>query len=539
MAVDIKSLVEAMKGGGQSDALIIDRLITNPNISDEAKKVFQNHKLVGTQTKGIQDLMEVLETQPVEPSITPMRSLGEEKGVRGAIGKTAEFMGAEPLARTIAGRVSGLTQEQTGVTGRQLAGSALQTGLTATAPFLGKAVAGIKGGAALGAALGAGGAMQQEGGDVGAGALVGGAIGGAIPIAGKVIGYVASRYPSFLSLFTGESNEVIRSAMKNPSVADKSVQAGDEGLRQFIESGSKNSIKMRDSFRIAQGKMKEGIAEVVPQVRIDKKGLINSFRELLTKEKVKIGKGGILDFTGSDIIANPGEVSKIQNAWKLLQTKKGVFNFLETDELKQTIGKLTRFADEVGVPSKSPTLGKFYHDIDKTILKSLPEAQREIYSSYNKNFSEMIDTFDDIVDAFNRGDPFKRLAGVFGTNQDELRRLIQFYEKQTGQDLSAVVAGRQLGIEKGKGALFAILSPRSWIDMMLSPQVKGKLVTNSGKFANFMKSGVFKGLQEIPEEQLNRVGRSLQQASPISEIKGGIRSLSRPFISKTGRNLSE
>src|SRR3990167_2071327 len=121
---NLKRSIEAMKGAGQSDDLIIERISKRTDIPEQIKQIFSQAKMTKQSSKAINDFLAV----PLNTStdIAPMRSFAEEKGITGVIGKTSEFIGAEPLARTIAGRASGLTQEQTGVSGRELLGSAIQ-----------------------------------------------------------------------------------------------------------------------------------------------------------------------------------------------------------------------------------------------------------------------------------------------------------------------------------------------------------------------------------------------------------------------------
>ena len=87
--------------------------------------------------------------------------------------------------------------------------------------------------------------------------------------------------------------------------------------------------------------------------------------------------------------------------------------------------------------------------------------------------------YDEIVDAFNSGDPFTKLANSLGKNKDTLRQIIEFYEQKTGKDVLPIVAGRELAMEKT--AAFGFLNPRSWIDFFISPKVQAKIITKIGE----------------------------------------------------------
>ena len=97
----------------------------------------------------------------------------------------------------------------------------------------------------------------------------------------------------------------------------------------------------------------------------------------------------------------------------------------------------------------------------------------------NKNFSSQIELYDDIVDAFNSGDPFTKLANALGKNKDTLRQTLEFYEKKSGKKVLPIVAGRELAMEKT--AAFGFLNPRSWIDLLISPKTQAKGITKLGE----------------------------------------------------------
>src|SRR3990167_4210892 len=301
-------------------------------------------------------------------------------------------------------------------------------------------------------------------------------------IAGKAIkgvsAFVSNRYPKLLGIFTGESDDVIRSALNNPKAADQAIIQGDMALRKAVQKGAETSLKLKNDFIKGHSLAFEKIAGRSSRNLLSRKEVIKDFSNLMESNGVRIGKGGILDFGTSKIIANPGEVSKIQLAYNAMRGWKD-FSLKGTNELKQLTQALTRFADEAGVPAKSPTLAKFQNLLNKRIVSRLSPKSSKQYLTINKKFAENIELFDDMADAFNKGDTFARLAGLFGKNKDTLRQVIEFYEKKTGQPISAIVAGRELGMEKT--AAFGFLNPRSWIDFFISPQTQTRVVTRTGK----------------------------------------------------------
>ena len=322
--------------------------------------------------------------------------------------------------------------------------------------------------------------------------------------------YLSSRLPKLLGLFTGET-EVVSSALKNPKAADLGIQQGDVALRKAVQHGSEKTIQLRDTLINAQSIAFKKIASEYkqffsPRQELYKKEMINRFNDVLTSVGVKISKAGNLNFSTSKIIANPGEVSKIQTTYNALNKWKD-FSLTGMNEFKQLVGKLTRFADEAGIPSKSPTLGKYYHSLDSLIKERLPKKLSEKYIQMNKRFSDTIDLYDDLVDAFNKGDPFTKLSQVFGKNKDSLRMLLDFYEKKTGTDIPAIVAGRELAAERS--AAFGLLNPREWIDLIIPPKIQAQAVTGIAKGQQlgrrFISEKIRSGIRGGVSEQVQRL----------------------------------
>ncbi len=292
--------------------------------------------------------------------------------------------------------------------------------------------------------------------------------------AGKV---VENRTPKLLSIFTAEKESVVKSALENPDLADVGIKGGDTALRNAVKTGAESSAKAKESFIKAYKESFNKLVADTPGKIASRQKILYQFTDDLVKSGAKI-KNGKIDFTTSKIAANPGEITKINTAYKALQNWKD-FSVKGTNELKQMIGSLTRFPSEAGGSSKSPFLGKYYHYLDDTIKEGLPEAKRAAYADMNAKFSSGIDMYDEMVDAFNSGDPFKKLASVFGDNNDTLRQIVDFYEQTTGNKIKPIVAGRTLA--ESKPAAFGFLNPRQWIDFFITPETQAGIVTKIGR----------------------------------------------------------
>lgn len=295
----------------------------------------------------------------------------------------------------------------------------------------------------------------------------------------KVGKYIGSRIPKLGSLLTGQSEQIIKTAFKNPHLADKALISGDKVLRKSIETGRKNSIKMLNAFLTGHKQAFNKMAGIHSTKLVEKKVLIFKFETLLRNSNVKINPKGKLNFTISKIKANPGEVTKIQNAYAAIKDWDD-FTLAGINRLKQLIGTLRKFEDIAGKTSRSPTLGSFYHDLNEVIKQNLPKKILKDYITLNKKFEDNIELYEDTVNAFWRGDPFKRLASAYSKNNDALRQTLQFYESQTGEKIFPLIAGREIAAE---GA-WAIFNPRSYVDFFYSPKAQLKTITELGKAAH-------------------------------------------------------
>ncbi len=465
----------------------------------------------------------------------------EELKTKGILGGLGTFFGPEKLGRKIGYALAGLGKQQKetlakvqqaeqqgfaakgtaeqlktgGVSRTQALGSLAQTGLNVALPFTGKWFsAGGKLGSQVVRSAGFGGALSgttqlaQEGKITPGKVAQGVAIGAAVPLAIAGVKYVAGRMPKLLSIMTGENKEAISEILKNPKVADTALQNGDEVLRETVNKGSEKSVQIRDAFIEGHNKAFNILAQENSGKLVNPENIADNWSNLLKKNGVKMAKDGSLDFTLSKIKAKPGEISKINDAYETFQNWED-WSLAGTNKLKQIIGALTKFPSEAGGMSKSPLLGQTYHILDTEIKNSLPSAVRQAYSELNQNFSKNIELYDDLVDAFNSGDPFTKMANALGDNKDSLRQLLKFYEEKTGESVLPVVAGRTTSMEKQ--AAFGFLNPRSWVDFFFSPSAQMKMVSGLGK----MQKAVSLPLNKTITTQiggLGTIGQNVSQA---------------------------
>ncbi|MEK6886222.1 MAG: hypothetical protein AABW88_00135, partial [Nanoarchaeota archaeon] len=325
-------------------------------------------------------------------------------------------------------------------------------------------------------------------------------------VGGRVIGYMASRFPKLLGILTGETSEVIKEALNDPKVADLGLKTGDEALRNAVKIGGEQAIKLRDSFiKSFQEAFKKLTGKNADKL-VKRSNLWNEFEAILESKGIKI-TGNLdnpLDFSISKVKANPGEITKIKDVYEALRNWTD-FSLQGVVQLKQLVGALTKFANEAGGASKSPILGAYYHTIDNLIKTNLTKTQRGIYSQMNNIFSKHIDLFDEMVDAFNSGDPFARVANALGRNKDSLRQVLKFYEKMSGEKVLPIIAGREIAAEKTSGGLLGTgLGFRNFLDFFWSPSSQARTVIFAGRAIKPVEKG-YQKVQEFVGKNIMRL----------------------------------
>ena len=378
----------------------------------------------------------------------------------------------------IAGRSLPIVGGMLGVAG----GTIMGAGIGAIPGMAMGSVAGESMRQAIGRGLGGreGVSLGQEAKDIastGAGAYIGGKV---VQTGLKLIKPAFSR---ILGLVTSESSDNITMILKNPRVADSVYREGDTALRKMVGEGSRNSVEIRSNFY-------KGAAEIYNDLLGGFRGFITSSRQLkndfvkdLSSKGVKLTKKG-LDFSTSKIASNPGEVSRVNSVYKLLSDWKD-FTSSGTRELRQLVGNYTSFPDVYGMPAKSTILSRFYHGLNDKIASSLPKDYADLFREINKAVSSKGDLYDDMVKAFNSGDPFTTLANSLSRNKDTLRQALELFTRESGKQVLPLVAAREVAAIKP--AQF-FLNPRAIIDAFYTPKAQLKTIITLGRISNLIEN---------------------------------------------------
>jgi hypothetical protein len=258
------------------------------------------------------------------------------------------------------------------------------------------------------------------------------------------------------------------------------LKAGtDNSLRDAVQQGLKRSVALKNGFitRFANdvdklfGKKLKSIATP--------KDILDGMDSMLPKG-VRATENG-LDFSTTQLAANPGEISQINRLYNTLDSWND-FSAKGLIELKQLVGKFAKFPIEGGGTSKSPTIGRYYKYIDELIRTRLPISERSKYNELNKVFSEQINTYDEMIDAFGSGEPFTRMANLFSKNKDRLRQLVNFYEKKSGQKIAPIVATREMA----EGGATSWLNIKAFVDSIVPPKLRTQVTAGAGKISKII-----------------------------------------------------
>lgn len=320
-----QNLIKAMKAAGQSDDLIMDRIQKISSLGDDYKKIFERAKLSGQSSKAISDFTS-LPTQQV----SGIREKDLE--TKGILGKIAKFTGVEPLGRYLGAKAAQLSPKQReiisslesegktdeakllrtgGISGKQLAGSIAQTGLTAFGGgILGKSLKGLTSLQKIGAnrlmdaAFGAAGMAQEKNAsvqDILKGALTSATIGGALSAGGKLLigaGKQVKDLPESLysrifkavdSDLNAEWKSIARGKKINPTLAKEVL---DEGLKGSSEKMGVYSIKKLDLLEKSLQKKASLIKDKVILTNKEKRGMINVLNIIRDRYK----KGAVVEY---------------------------------------------------------------------------------------------------------------------------------------------------------------------------------------------------------------------------------------------------
>lgn len=315
----------------------------------------------------------------------------------------------------------------------------------------------------------------------GGGALAGGKI---MQTGLRLIKPVFSR---IVGLLTSESADNITMVLDNPKVADTMYREGDAALRKIAIEGSKKSVSIKNNWYKA-------IAETYDN-------LLGKFKKPITSsQQLKTEFTDFLDTQSDDVTAkieaNPGEILRINDAYKAISKWKD-FTVGGIRKLRQVVGEYTSFPDVYGKPAKSPFLSQYYHSLNDKISSSLPKDHADVFKEMNKFVTSYSDSYDNLVKAFNSGDPFSKLASALSKNKDTLRQTLKLYEKVSGKKIFPLLAARE--ISAVKPAQF-FLNPRAIIDAFISPRVQLGGIIKAGQISELagkVGTSLYKKFQTI------------------------------------------
>lgn len=439
---NLANTVRAMKSAGLADETIVDR-ITSRDIDPKVKEVFLQAKSAGIQSKAVSDFL-------AHPALQQQESPKMETS--GFLGKAARFVGVEPLGRFLGAQaaklspehrklLSELPQEEAerigrgDVSGRELAGSVIQTGLSLATPFLGKALTtGTLGSraassAALGGAFGASGAMQDEKADILTGALTGALLGGAIPVAGaalkgafrltaklpeKLYSQIFKKAEADIAEFmkTGGLQEL---QTKNPQRFQQLVEKGlikvgesgaveinpslarealDKGLRGTSEGMARYSyIKQLESEASVRDLVK-GASMAIP----NKKAYVSLLTQI-KNEFSRIGEGFFSDRTNA-------AKTLIKEMGNLKSNKIPAETGLRLRRFLDDMRNSSSFRENVNLSQKQETFKNAANRLRSELANQIPGIKNQM-----NDYRIYIETFDEIVsDAVQRGN--RRLLGL-------------------------------------------------------------------------------------------------------------------------------
>lgn len=502
---------------------IVQQMVANKESDD-------NIRFVVDDFKKKYDVQQKAPTKQAEFDI-PFVPKFAEPAVRGAA-KVGEFLGMKPLGTSIAEKVSGVPQT---FTKKQVAGSALQTGLLATPLGLPKTLLGkITQFAAVGAGTGFGAGLEQ-GKDV-SGALKQagetGLISGALPVIGRAISATAKKVApsvghvvsSALGSFIGKPPEVIQKAFSDPDVVGKAM-----AQNKIPEQIRKEGLEFLTSLRSDAGKaFRKGVAEQQALHPFKKTGqtlvkqefgkLQENISRMVRDNRISITKNGLLNFDKlNSAIISPSERKNVQLA---VDTILGQKKFLPKDvqAVSARLSKLSKYAD--GPVAQSSALVRKIHSLYKEgLAKSYPslEKVRTEYSAQKK-------MLDEVGNLLGEGkwkptaitSAIKRLSNVFHEDNELYISILKKLEAKTGNDFLAELAASE----------FSKLAPASF----------GSKIAQAGLLAG----GAFVNpliLLAAPLFSPKFVGKATVTAAKTGRVVGQAASIAEPIIPKVASQI--
>ena len=571
-----------MKEQGADPDEIIDRL-SGFNLDEQSKQMFQQIKQAGASERGVSDFLKL---KPQQESI-----LSEEDfETKGALGGVSRFVGVEPLGRRIGTSLARLDPQQReiissleetdpesaellktgGVSGRELAGSIAQTGLTLAVPGAARALSAkgigsrIAGEAGLGAAFGVAGEAQQEEFSPLRGAAFGATLGGALPLAGQLAKRVGKFGTEIITdLFERTTSvpqkalkEILSSSSKAQRQAIKNAAAGkttSEKVAKGIQ-GAVNTLRTERDKIYQKGR--QAIKELYPKA-VD--GAEQAFRNVKNQFKEIAEQRGV-KFDGDEIVSIPPRTQKasasartnIKKAWDsiLKAEKAGDFSALKMDDLMQDFSALSRFERGV-ITDTTPVVNRIVGVAKENFGKIYPELGqlRKWYGDKSKVLGVLDDLLKtDKMDVRSLQSAANKVSKLFKENNSEYLQAVRKVDNILGTDFVKQAAGLSAQAESpgilrtalaiGGGAGLGAISSGSLSPAFLlllpffSPRAV-QSVLRTASVAKPVKDAIMKGLTSdvtkgagralFGAEQAN-VGQQTERrtVSEVEERSGGV-----------------
>lgn len=380
--------------------------------------------------------------------------------VRGAA-KVGEFLGMKPLATSIAEGLAGAPQTQTP---KQIAGSALQTGLLVTPlgvpkTLLGKTLqfAGIGAGFGFGKGLEEGKTIPESAKE----AIKSGVITGALPVVGKGLAIAGKKVAkpigeavsSVLGQFIGKPAEVIKKAFQDPEKVARAM-----ALKKIPETIRTESINLLSGLKTeAKTAFRKGLEEQQKLHPFGKTGQIlvqkefgnikSNVSNLLRDNRVAISGTGKLNFDKlTSAIVSPYERKNVQSAIETIFNQK---KFLPKD-VQAVSAKLTKLSKytEGAIPQSSAIIRQIHSAYKKGLETAYPKLAdiRKKYAVEKKVYDELDNLLG--VGKFkptNITSAIKRLSNVFREDNELYLDVIKKLEARTGIDILAQLAASEFG----------------------------------------------------------------------------------------------
>lgn len=395
----------------------------------------------------------------------------------------------------------------TGVTGKEIAGSALKGAVSvgaAALPGAGSLVGKIAQGATLGYASDVAGKLEQN--KVDLSPSVGTVVGAALPVVTKALGALTRRT---LGTTSGAGNPVIKRAVENPNEVNAAIRtyAKDESSKQALVERTKSAIQ--EYLNKRSQVFGEGIAQTTFSKPFAKQEILTQFTDELSKFKGSV-KNGTLTFNSSKLTAaDKADIkafyqglkewtdftpSGIEDLRQFIGNNMDDFAATKNSRASVVLGNLKKFVTN-GLEERSPGYKKILGDYGKkTQLARDTLAELSLKSGNAKPSTQL----NSIMRIFKK-DPkiIEDLTEIMGP--DEANRLLN---EVSGAILSdALPSGMTRQIIEGGftlGGLFSLFTGGISLPTLIggaataSPRLVGEASTLAGKA---IKKGVGTGIR--------------------------------------------